>query len=80
MTECKAGNTAKGWFVEASISSGHFYFGRVRSKGFATLRNVSKVTLFSGTRLGMQSLLVFSFIQLFDEVRAKLVRDVLRSL
>ena len=27
------------------------------------------------TRLGMQSLLVFGFIRLFDEVRAELIRD-----
>ena len=32
------------------------------------------------TRLGMQSLLVFGFIRLFDEVRAELVRDISRSL
>ena len=28
------------------------------------------------TRLGMQSLWVFGFIRLFDEVRAELVRDI----
>ena len=32
------------------------------------------------TRLGMQSLYVFGFIRLFDEVRAELVRDISRSL
>ena len=32
------------------------------------------------TRLGMQSLYVFGFFRLFDEVRAELVRDISRSL
>ena len=32
------------------------------------------------TRLGTQSLQVFGFIRLFDEVRAELVRDISRSL
>ena len=32
------------------------------------------------TRLGLQSLYVFGFIRLFDEVRAELVRDISRSL
>ena len=32
------------------------------------------------TRLGMQSLQVFDFIRLFDEVRAESIRDISRSL
>ena len=32
------------------------------------------------TRLGMQSLWVFGFIRLFDEVRAELIRDISKSL
>ena len=38
-----------------------------------------KVDIF-GTRLGTQSLKVFGFIRLFDEVRVELVRDSSRSL
>ena len=38
------------------------------------LRNVAKL-LFWGTRLDTQSWQVFSFIRLFDEVRAELLRD-----
>ena len=38
-----------------------------------------KVDIFA-TRLGTQSLYVFGFIRLFDEVRAELVRDISRSL
>ena len=55
-----------------------FYFGGARNKGFATLRNLSKFTF--ETRLGTQSLWVFGFIRLFDEVRAELVRVISRSL
>ena len=39
------------------------------------LRNVAKL-LFWGTRLDTQSWYVFSFIRLFDEVRAELLRDI----
>ena len=54
------------------------YCGRARSKGFATLRNVSKLTFLA--RLGTQSLQVFGFIWVFDEVKTDLVRDISRSL
>ena len=46
-----------------------FYLGGARSKGFATLRNVSKLTFLA--RLGMQSLQVFGIIWVFDEVKAE---------
>ena len=41
-----------------------FYLGGARSKGFATLRNVSKLTFLA--RLGTQSLQVFGFIWVFE--------------
>ena len=40
------------------------YCGGARSKGFATLRNVSKLTFLA--RLGTQSLQVFGFIWVFE--------------
>ena len=57
----------------------YYYFGGVRSKGLATLRNVSKLQFFD--KIGhKQSLQVFASIRLFDEVRAELVRDISRLL
>ena len=54
------------------------YFGGVRSKGFATLRNASKLPFFDKIRHAKS--VGFGFIRLFDEVRAELVRDTSRSL
>ena len=55
-----------------------FYFGGARSKGFAPLRNVSKLPFFD--KIGHAKSVGFGFIRLFDEVRAELVRDISRSL
>ena len=66
--------------VEKLHSSDHnivpFYFGGARSKGFATLRNVSKLQFFG--KIGHAK--AVGFIRLFDEVRAELVRVISRSL
>ena len=45
-----------GYIIIATFPPNHegYYFGGARSKGFATLRNVSKLTFL--TRLGTQSL------------------------
>ena len=53
-------------FIYGSVP---FYFGGARSKGFATLRNVSKLTFFD--KIGHASLWVFGFIRLFDKVRTE---------
>ena len=58
------------WFTLGLFAN--YYFGGARSKGFATLRNVSKLTFFD--KIG------FSVLFGFDEVRAELVRDISRSL
>ena len=55
-----------------------FYFGGARGKGFATLRNVSKLQFFD--KIGQAKSVGFRFIRLFDEVRAELIRDISRSL
>ena len=55
-----------------------FFFGGARSKGFATLRNVSKLQFFD--KNGHAKSVGFRFIRLFDEVRIELVRDISRSL
>ena len=49
-----------------------------RSKGFATLRNVSKLTFFD--KIGHVKSVGFRFIRLFDEVRAEITRDHFDSL
>ena len=54
------------------------YFGGARSKGFATLRNVSKLQFFD--KIGHAKSVGFGFIRPFDEVRAELIRDISRSL
>ena len=55
-----------------------FYFGGARNRGFATLRNVSKLPFFD--KIGHAKSVGFGFIRLFDEVTAELVRDISRSL
>ena len=50
----------------------------MRSEGFATLRNVSKLTFFD--KIGHAKSVGFDFIRLFDEVRAELVCNISRSL
>ena len=59
-------------FIYGSVP---FYFGGARSKGFATLRNVSKLQFFD--KIGHAKSVGF---RLFDEVRAELIRDISRSL
>ena len=45
-----------------------YYFGGARSQGFATLMNVSKLTVF-GQEWAPKVCRFFGFIRLFDEVR-----------
>ena len=55
------------------------YFGGTRSKGFATLRNVSKLT-FLGQDWARKVCRFSVFLRLFDEVTAELFWDISRSI
>ena len=72
------------FFITCNFMQFHFlllsslYKNKARSKGFATLRNVSKLQFLD--KIGQTKSVVFGFIRLFDEVRAELVRDISRSL
>ena len=67
------------WVTYAVNKRGFFYFGRARSKGFATLRNVPNL-LFWDKIEHAKFVGLIGLNRLFHEVRTELLRDISRSL